>query len=232
MASSSGRTARHGSPKAAEHDRRVDPGDHGVTLFRLPENEAYANLNTGVFDKNGIFWFTGETGIYGRLNPKSGDMTVFKSPRGRGTYGMTITPKGDVWYASLAAATSPKSMSRQAMRPWSSRRRPSQGARRVWSIPKAASGSANGTAAMSRITIPPMAPGRPGSCRDGAAHLCGLCRRKTRLADRFRSRRDRALRSRHGEIRRLPERHVRRQCAASRRQGGEVWRQIRHQSLS
>ena len=30
---------------------RVDPGDHKVTLFRLPEKYAYANLNTGVFDK-------------------------------------------------------------------------------------------------------------------------------------------------------------------------------------
>src|SRR6478609_2262853 len=38
---------------------RVDPGDHKVTLFRLPEKEAYANLNTAVFDKNGIYWFTG-----------------------------------------------------------------------------------------------------------------------------------------------------------------------------
>src|SRR4029079_772855 len=28
---------------------RVDPSDHKVTLFRLPEKEAYANLNTAVF---------------------------------------------------------------------------------------------------------------------------------------------------------------------------------------
>ena len=28
---------------------RVDPGNHKVTLFRLPEKEAYANLNTAVF---------------------------------------------------------------------------------------------------------------------------------------------------------------------------------------
>ena len=44
---------------------RVDPGDHRVPLFRLPEKEAYANLNTGMFDKSGIFWFTGQSGIYG-----------------------------------------------------------------------------------------------------------------------------------------------------------------------
>jgi virginiamycin B lyase len=81
---------------------RVDPSDHKVTLFKLPADEPNANLNTGVFDQTGIFWFTGQNGIYGRLEPKSGDMTVFKAPRGRGPYGITMTPQGDVWYASLA----------------------------------------------------------------------------------------------------------------------------------
>src|SRR5438093_2829055 len=65
---------------------RVDPGDHKVTLFRLPETAAYANLNTGVFDKTGTYWFTGQSGIYGRLDPKSGNMNVFKAPRGGGPY--------------------------------------------------------------------------------------------------------------------------------------------------
>ena len=115
---------------------RVDPGDHKVTLFRLPEKEAYANLNTGVFDKNGIYWFTGQSGIYGRLEPKSGDMTVFKSPRGRGTYGITVTPKGDVWYASLAgnhiARIDLATGNATVVEPPT----PNQGARRVWSDSK------------------------------------------------------------------------------------------------
>ncbi len=112
---------------------RVDPSDHKVTLFRLPEKEAYANLNTAVFDKNGIYWFTGQSGIHGRLDPKSGDMTVFKSPRGRGTYGMTITPKGDIWYASLAGNHIAKidlaTGNAKVVEPPT----PNQGARRVWS---------------------------------------------------------------------------------------------------
>jgi virginiamycin B lyase len=115
---------------------RVDPGDHKVTLFRLPEKEAYANLNTGVFDKNGMFWFTGQSGIYGRLDPKSGDMTVFKSPRGPGTYGITVTPKGDVWYASLAgshiARIDVATGNASVVEPPT----PKQGARRVWSDSK------------------------------------------------------------------------------------------------
>src|SRR3974390_215649 len=51
---------------------RVDPADHKVSLFRLPGKEAFANLNTAAFDRNGILWFTGQSGIYGRRGPKSG----------------------------------------------------------------------------------------------------------------------------------------------------------------
>jgi len=115
---------------------RVDPSDHKVTLFRLPEKEAYANLNTAVFDKNGIYWFTGQSGIYGRLDPKSGDMTVLKSPRGRGTYGMTITPKGDIWYASLAGNHIAKIDTATGNATVVEPPTPNQGARRVWSDSK------------------------------------------------------------------------------------------------
>ena len=51
---------------------RVDPADHAVKLFKLPASQPYANLNTGVFDKAGIYWFTGQSGIYGRLDPQVG----------------------------------------------------------------------------------------------------------------------------------------------------------------
>lgn len=115
---------------------RVDPKDHKVTLFKLPESEGYANLNTGVFDKSGIYWFTGQSGIYGRLDPKSGDVTVFKAPRGRGPYGITATPNGDVWYASLAgshiARIDAASGNATVVEPPT----PNQGARRVWSDSK------------------------------------------------------------------------------------------------
>ncbi|MFB9265331.1 lyase [Bradyrhizobium erythrophlei] len=112
---------------------RVDPADHKVTLFPLPEKAAYANLNTGVFDKRGVYWFTGQSGFYGRLDPKSGDMKVFEAPRGVGPYGITVTPKGDIWYASLAGshiaridlATGNASLVQPPT--------PNQGARRVWS---------------------------------------------------------------------------------------------------
>jgi virginiamycin B lyase len=112
---------------------RVSSADHEVTLFPLPKKHAYANLNTGVFDKAGTYWFTGQSGIYGRLEPKSGNLTVFEAPRGAGPYGITVTPKGDVWYASLAgsyiARIDPVSGTATVVEP----PRPNQGARRVWS---------------------------------------------------------------------------------------------------
>jgi virginiamycin B lyase len=112
---------------------RVDPADHKVALFPLPKQHAYANLNTGVFDKAGTYWFTGQSGIYGRLEPKSGGMTVFKAPKGVGPYGITATPKGDVWYASLAgnyiAKIDPSTGNATIVQPPT----PDQGARRVWS---------------------------------------------------------------------------------------------------
>jgi virginiamycin B lyase len=81
---------------------RHEPQTKELTLHRLPAGFANANLNTGTFDAKGIFWFTGQNGIYGRVDPATGKTEAWKAPRGRGTYGITATPSGDVWYASLA----------------------------------------------------------------------------------------------------------------------------------
>ena len=83
---------------------RVHDASREVTVFPLPSNRARANLNTPTFDRNGAVWFTGQAGIYGRLDPNSGAMEVFDAPRGRGPYGICMTPSGDVYYASLAGS--------------------------------------------------------------------------------------------------------------------------------
>ena len=75
-----------------------------MRAFRLPASTGYANLNTATFDRRGVLWFTGQSGFYGRLDPKTGAMRVFRAPGGTGPYGITTTPKGDVWYASLAGS--------------------------------------------------------------------------------------------------------------------------------
>jgi virginiamycin B lyase len=81
---------------------RVDAKTKAVTLFALPKEFASANLNTLVFDKAGLVWFTGQNGVHGRVDPATGKVDAWASPRGRGSYGIAVTPSGDIWYASLA----------------------------------------------------------------------------------------------------------------------------------
>jgi virginiamycin B lyase len=111
---------------------RVDPQTEEVKVFPLPGGQ-HVSLNTAVFDKAGNLWFTGQTGFYGRLDSASGEVQVFPAPRGVGPYGITSTPDGSVFYASLAgnhvARIDPKSSSASILEPPTS----NQGARRVWS---------------------------------------------------------------------------------------------------
>jgi virginiamycin B lyase len=83
---------------------RVDARSLRVRRFPLPGDRPAANLNTATFDRRGRVWFTGQAGIYGRLDPRSGRMRIFDAPRGPGPYGIATTPAGAVWYASLAGS--------------------------------------------------------------------------------------------------------------------------------
>src|SRR5207245_4907329 len=81
---------------------RLRAATHAVKLFPPPKERRNANLNTATFDRQGMLWFTGQNGLYGRLDPKSGTMAVFDAPRGTGPYGIATTPDGQVFFASLA----------------------------------------------------------------------------------------------------------------------------------
>lgn len=112
---------------------RVDPRTRNVRRFPLPASSGYANLNTATFDRRGILWFTGQSGVYGRLHPRSGKIRVFRAPRGEGPYGITTTPSGGVYYASLAGSylgrIDVRTGKATVLRPSTAR----QGARRAWS---------------------------------------------------------------------------------------------------
>jgi virginiamycin B lyase len=82
---------------------RVDARTHRVRVFPLPADRPGANLNTAAFAGR-VLWFTGQSGIYGRLDTRTGRMRVFDAPRGGGPYGIAVTPSGDVYYASLAGS--------------------------------------------------------------------------------------------------------------------------------
>jgi virginiamycin B lyase len=83
---------------------RVEPSTREVRRFPLPADRPSTNLNTAVFDRRGVLWFTGQSGIYGRVTPDTGAVDVFDAPNGRGPYGITMTPDGTVYYASLAGS--------------------------------------------------------------------------------------------------------------------------------
>ncbi|HEY4620848.1 MAG TPA: hypothetical protein VIG93_04045 [Gaiellaceae bacterium] len=112
---------------------RVDPRTRKVRRFPLPARTGYANLNTATFDRRGVLWFTGQNGVYGRLDPKIGRVRVFTSPRGPGPYGIATTPGGAVYFASLAGSYVGRVDTRTGratvLRPPTR----GQGARRVWS---------------------------------------------------------------------------------------------------
>jgi len=112
---------------------RVGWPDRAVRKFALAEGTPYANLNTCAFDGDGDLWFTGQSGVYGKVEVKSGKVTTWDSPKGSGPYGICTTPSGDVWWCSLAgsyiARIDRKTGESTVIEPPTKR----QGARRVWS---------------------------------------------------------------------------------------------------
>jgi virginiamycin B lyase len=115
---------------------RVDPATKQVKMWPLPPERMHTNLNTAAFDGKGRIWFTGQNGVYGRLNPTASDMKVWDAPKGRGPYGITGTPKGDIWFVSLAgsylANVDLETGAATVYEPPTK----NQGARRVWSDSK------------------------------------------------------------------------------------------------
>jgi virginiamycin B lyase len=112
---------------------RCDPVTKAVRAYPLPNDRGNANLNTATFDARGILWFTGQNGIYGRLDSKRGSVDVFDAPQGSGPYGMATTPGGEVYFASLAGSYIARIDRDTGKAIVIEPSTPKQGARRVWS---------------------------------------------------------------------------------------------------
>ncbi|MCK6451170.1 MAG: lyase [Alphaproteobacteria bacterium] len=117
---------------------RVDPGTEDVKLYPAPPGTPYMNLNTAAFDGKGVLWFTGQAGYYGKVDPKTGEVKVWKAPKGRGPYGIAATPKGDIYYASLAGSHIARIDTATGQATVIEPPNKDQGARRVWSDSKGA----------------------------------------------------------------------------------------------
>jgi virginiamycin B lyase len=115
---------------------RVDPGTREVKIWKLPADRANANLNTPAFDGRGRVWFTGQSGIYGRLDPKTGEMQVWNAPKGVGPYGITTNPDGAIYYVSLAGSFLGKPDLDTGQTAVIEPKSPGVGTRRVWSDSK------------------------------------------------------------------------------------------------
>jgi virginiamycin B lyase len=110
---------------------RIDQATKDVSRHDLPAEHRDVNVHTAVFDRAGTQWFTGNGGVYGRLRA-DGELEVFDAPGGGGPYGITATPNGDVYYASLGqshlARVDPASGTATVLEPPT----PRQGTRRAW----------------------------------------------------------------------------------------------------
>ena len=84
---------------------RVDAETRVVDVWPLAG--ANANLNTAVFDHDGVLWYTGQNGVVGRVDPETPPGTALEplaAPRGQGPYGIAVTPGNEVYFASLAGS--------------------------------------------------------------------------------------------------------------------------------
>ncbi|MBP2684947.1 MAG: streptogramin lyase [Deltaproteobacteria bacterium] len=90
----------------------MDPGSEKVSTYPLPKGRGDANLNTAAFDGQGNLWFTGQEGVYGRLDPRylaridtaSGAATVIRPPTSRqGARRVWSDSKGRLWVSEWNA---------------------------------------------------------------------------------------------------------------------------------
>jgi virginiamycin B lyase len=113
-----------------------DPQSQKVAVYKLPADTGYTNLNTPTQDGDGNIWTTGQNGMYAKLDVATGKVQAWKAPKGRGAYGMTTTPDGNVWFVSLAnsylAQIDRKTGEAKVIEPPV----PGVGTRRVWSDSK------------------------------------------------------------------------------------------------
>ncbi len=91
---------------------RVNVATGEVKLYPVPQDLGFPNIGSFVIDNEGTVWFAGtgpngpgeNKGVYGRLNPTTGEVNIWKPPEGRGASGIAATKDGDVWFISVGSS--------------------------------------------------------------------------------------------------------------------------------
>lgn len=111
---------------------RVDPDDDEVTVYESPRSGV--GMHTATFTGD-VMWFTGNAGFFGRLDTSASrpEVEVFEAPGGAGPYGITATPDGDIFYASLQGSHIARVDTETGEAERIDPPTPNQGARRAWS---------------------------------------------------------------------------------------------------
>ena len=210
---------------------RVDPADPRGEAVSAAEGFPDANLNTATFDRKGILWFTGQNGVYGRVDPATGKVEAWKAPKGVGPYGITTDAerRGLVRLARRRSHRQDRHGERRRADGAAAQagRRP---APHLVGLQGHVVGELLDTPARSAATIRTPRPGRSGRCRraaPAATPSMSTTSDKVWLTD-FTRQRHRALRPGDGKIRQLSEQSTRRFGAAiARPPGRDVGRRIR-----
>jgi virginiamycin B lyase len=99
--------AGDGAPWVADAGRelilRIDPVSAEIKAYALPKFHSHAELNTVAIAADGTVWFTGLSGIYGRIVPATGNAEWYDTPRGRGPVATAAARDGTIYFAAAPA---------------------------------------------------------------------------------------------------------------------------------
>ena len=142
---------------------RVDPQSRAIKRWNLPASAANANLNTLTFDRRGRAWFTGQSGYYGRVDPASNDINVWRAPGQRSVWHHDHTVGRRLLRVARRQPHRPHRHRDRRGDGHRSRRRATRGPGVSGQTPRATCGSATGIRGRSAATIRRPRRGASGS---------------------------------------------------------------------
>ena len=86
---------------ARHHVGKLNAVTGEVTEYPMPDTTA-RGPHTPIFDQSGNLWFTLQSGMVGRIIPRTGEVKVVRTPTARTyPYGIVVNSKGVPWYVDF-----------------------------------------------------------------------------------------------------------------------------------